>query len=235
MTTARRRSRPAAEAFRLDCGIRRTVNAASAVRGQMALQASEIASTRRGTPDALSPGMMLKFLPLTALALGLSSGVALADRHGGDHRSFGGDRRAAVVEHRAPVARDHREWHGGGGAYVRAGGDWHRGTVVREGRGFYSGGRGYYGGSRVVVRDRPYFRGVVRRPIFVSRPIIRDHYYNYYRRPALIVENFAPMDGYYWVPGHWSWNGYEWLWEPGHYQPDPNYFDSGYADPGYGY
>ena len=36
---------------------------------------------------------MLKFLPLTALALGLSSGVALADHHGGEYR---GDHRGAV-------------------------------------------------------------------------------------------------------------------------------------------
>ena len=169
----------------------------------------------------------MKILPLTALALGLSSGVALADRHGGDHRSF--DHRSAVVERRAPqVVRDHRDFHGG--AFVRGGSDWHRGGFVRDG-GFRGG---FHGGGRVIIHDRPYFRNVVRRPIFVSRPIIREHFYNYYRRPALIVENYAPMPGYYWVAGHWYWDGYEWLWEPGHFQPDPSYIDPGYDyDSGY--
>jgi hypothetical protein len=156
--------------------------------------------------------MMLKLVPLTALALGLSSGVALADHRGGESH---GNRRA-VVEHRAPVVRDHgREWHGGNG--------WRGQTVVRE-------GRGYHGGGHAVVRQ-PYYRHdyrVVRRPIFVSRPIIREHYYNYYRHPSLVVENYGAMPGYYWVAGQWSWNGYEWLWQPGHYEPDPNYVDPGY-------
>jgi hypothetical protein len=175
---------------------------------------------------------MMKLLPLTALALGLSSGVALADRsggfHGGDHR--GSDHRAVTVEHRAPApaVRDHRS----GTVVVRDNHDWHGGGRVIVNRGYGGGSRGYnynrgygYGGYRAV-----------RRPIFASRPIIRDHYYNYYRRPTLIVENYAPMNGYYWVPGQWSWSGYEWTWQPGHYQPDPNYVDpgySGYADPGY--
>lgn len=158
----------------------------------------------------LSPGvMMLKLIPLTALALGLSSGVALADHRGGGFR--GGDHRAVTVEHRAPQVRDHRDWRGGN-------------VVVRD-RG------GWRGGSRVVVRDRPYYRGV-RRPIYVSAPIIRTHYYNYYRRPAIIVESYGPRPGYYWVAGSWSWTGYEWIWQPGHYEPDPSYVDSAY-DGGY--
>jgi hypothetical protein len=157
--------------------------------------------------------MMLKLIPLTALALGLSSGVALADRHGGDHR--GGDHRVTVQHGGSHVVRDHR------GSTV----------VVRD-----RGGRGdWHGGSRVIIRNGPshggwYRNHVVRRPIFVSRPIIRDRYYNYYRRPALVVENYAPMNGYYWVAGQWSWNGYEWVWQPGHYQPDPNYVDPAYND-----
>ena len=167
--------------------------------------------------------MMLKLLPLTALALGLSSGVALADHPRGEYRGeYRGDHRV-VVEHRAPVVRDHgREWHGGN--------EWRGRTFVRE-------GHDYRGGGRVVVRE-PYYRRdfrVERRPIFVSRPIIRDHYYNYYRRPSLIVENYGAMPGYYWVAGRWTWNSYEWLWQPGHYEPDPNYVDPGYVDPGYGY
>jgi hypothetical protein len=155
---------------------------------------------------------MMKLIPLTALALGLSSGAALADRHGGDHR--GNDHRAAVtVEHRGAVVRDHRGGH-----------DWNRGAVVVR------GGRDWHGGGRVIVNNnRPYY-GHVRRPIFVSRPIIRERYYNYYRRPSLIVESYNTMPGYYWVAGSWTWTGYEWVWQPGHYQPDPNYVDSGYYD-----
>lgn len=157
---------------------------------------------------------MLKLLPLTALTLGLSSGVALADHPRGEHR---GDHRVAVEHRAAPGVRDH-------GREVR-GGEWRGRTFVHEGREFR-------GGGRVVVRE-PYYRHdvrAVRRPIFVSRPIIRGHYYNYDRRPALIVENYGAMPGYYWVAGHWYWDGYEWLWQQGHYEPDANY-----VDPGYGY
>ena len=175
---------------------------------------------------------------LTALVLGLSSGVALADRHdhrggdsrGGDHRggdNRGGDRRA-VVEHRGSpqVIRDHRsngDWNRGD--WNR--GNWNRGTVVR--------GDNWRGGSRVVIRNGrsyPYYHNVVRRPIYVSRPIIRHRYFDYYQRPAIIFESYGPRAGYYWVAGQWSWNGYEWIWQPGHYEPDPSYIDS-YYDNGY--
>lgn len=144
--------------------------------------------------------MMLKALSLTALVLGLSGGVALAD-HG-----RGGDHRGASFEHRpAPqgrvVVRDHRDWHGGGGN-----------VVVREHRGW----------------NGPRYHRIDRRPIYLSRPVIRERYYNYYRRPAVIVENYNPMAGYYWVAGGWTWNGYEWIWQPGHYEPDPSYIDQGY-------
>lgn len=187
---------------------------------------------------------MMKLLSLTALALGLSSGVALADRsggfHGGDHR--GPDHRAVTVEHRGPgpavrdhrgstvVVRDNHDWHGGGRVIVNRGyGGYDRNYNRNYNRGYYVN-RGY--------ANHGYGYRVVRRPIFVSRPIIREHYYNYYRRPALVVENYSPMNGYYWVPGQWSWSGYEWVWQPGHYQPDPNYidqgYDQGYDDPGYG-
>jgi hypothetical protein len=113
------------------------------------------------------------------------------------------------------VVRDHRDFHGGGvvrgGREFRGGREWHGGGVVVRGGGYYGGG------------------GYARRPIYVHRPIIRERYYNYYRRPALIVENYNPIAGYYWVPGSWQWNGYEWSWQPGHYEPDPNdgdYYDS---------
>ncbi len=74
---------------------------------------------------------------------------------------------------------------------------------------------------------------VVRRPIYVQRPVIRYRYTNYYARPSVLVENYAPMTGYYWVAGSWGWNGYEWMWTAGHYEPDPNYIEPGYAGASY--
>ncbi len=68
---------------------------------------------------------------------------------------------------------------------------------------------------------------VVRRPIYVQRPVVRYRYYNYYQRPAILVENYPAQPGYYWVAGQWSWSGYEWIWTPGHYEPDPNYVEPG--------
>lgn len=164
---------------------------------------------------------MLKFLPLTALALGLSSGVALADHH----REYS---RGATYEHRAPVVvRDHRGYDNRGWerrgydnrGWDRRGGYENR-VVVRD--------RGWYGGGGAYVHDGASYRHFVRRPIYVSRPVIRERYYNYYRRPALVVESYGPRDGYYWVAGAWSWNGFEWIWQPGHYEPDPNYVEPYY-------
>jgi hypothetical protein len=106
------------------------------------------------------------------------------------------------------VVRDHHDWNGGG-------------NVVRE-------HRGWDGGGRVVVRNEARYPRFERRPIYVSRPVIRERYYDYYRRPAVIVENYNPRAGYYWVAGGWTWDGYEWIWQAGHYQPDPNYVDQGY-------
>lgn len=146
---------------------------------------------------------MLKVLPLTALILGLSGGAALADHRGGFR---GGDRRGTVV------VRDHHEWRGGGGGrvVVREHGDWRR------------------GGWTAPRYERP-----VRRPIYVSRPVIRERYYDYYRRPQLIVENYGAMPGYCWIAGRWNWDGYEWSWQPGHYEPEQSYQDTGYDQDGY--
>jgi hypothetical protein len=160
--------------------------------------------------------MMLKLLPVTALVLGLSGGVALAD-HG-----RGGDHRAASVEHRAAPA--HTVVHGGGNVVVRDHRDFH-GGYERGYRGYDHGYRGGYGG-RVVVNNGPryYGGGGYRRPIYVGRPVIRERYYNHYRRPALIVESYGPREGYFWTGGAWSWDGGEWIWAPGHYEPDPAYY-----------
>jgi len=180
--------------------------------------------------------MMLKILPLTALALGLSSGAAFADRgHGGDHRGRSehrGDRGGSVVvrDHgrgNTVVVRDHDRGNWRGNTVVvrdHDRGNWRgNNVVVRDHR-----DHGWRGGSRVIVRGEPRYRNVVRRPIYVSRPVIHHRYYNYYRRPAVIFENYNAIAGYYWVSGSWSWNGFEWIWTPGHYEPDPSYY--GYYD-----
>jgi hypothetical protein len=104
---------------------------------------------------------------------------------------------------------------GGGGGYHGGGGTVVRNVTVNRGGGGYYGARGGY----VGVRGGGYYGGYARRPIYMHAPVIREHYYNYYRRPAIVVENYAAMDGYVWVRGGWQWNGYEWIWAPGHYQP----------------
>jgi hypothetical protein len=150
--------------------------------------------------------MMLKALSLSALVLGLSGGVALADHgRGGDHRGGSAEHRPAPQSR--VVIRDRHEWHGGG-------------NVIRDHRD--------WNGGRVIVRNEARYHRVDRRPIYISRPVIRERYYNYYRRPAVIVENYNTMPGYYWVAGGWAWNGYEWVWQAGHYEPDPSYIDQGY-------
>lgn len=150
--------------------------------------------------------MMRKIVLFTVVALGLFGGVALADR---DHHR-GRDRHDRHVrDHRGYDRHDYRRDYDRRDYYRR-----HDGRRYVSHRGAYD-----YG-----------YRRVVRKPIYVSRPVIHQRYYNYYRRPAVIVENYNPMAGYYWVPGSWSWNGYEWVWQPGHYQPDPSYLD-----PAYGY
>lgn len=69
---------------------------------------------------------------------------------------------------------------------------------------------------------RPRVR-VVRQPIYVQRPVISYRYTNFYQRPVVIAENYPSRPGYIWITGQWQWNGYEWTWTAGHYQPDPAY------------
>jgi hypothetical protein len=150
--------------------------------------------------------------------LQMFTGLAVADRHEG-----GGPE------------RDHRTYssgpaqHGGGG-----------GPVVRDHRTYTSGPVAHGGGGPVVRDHRSYGGGPVRdhrEPIHVSNgrymfpggvvrtyqpPVIREHYYYYNRRPALIVENYEPVPGYLWMHGNWRWNGYEWLWVPGYWSVNPS-------------
>ena len=155
---------------------------------------------------------MRRIIIITLVALTGLTSVAAADR---------------------PHVRDHR-----GGVSVEP--SRHR-NYDRQRHNRYERQRHYrYDRSRYVSRPRhrivvqPRYR-YVRRPIYVQRPVIRYRYTNYYQRPAVIVENYPARSGYYWVPGQWVWGGYEWIWNPGHYEPDPAY--SGYYsntyDPNY--
>jgi hypothetical protein len=167
---------------------------------------------------------MRRIISLTILALTVTGGVAMADRHRGDRGDHRGDR----GDHRSD-RHDRGRWdrnrHSGG-------------VVVRDHR----GGRVAAPGWR-APRHHSY-----RRPVYVnngyyqfhngyrhaySRPVIHHRYYNYRVRPQFIVENYQPMQGYIWVAGQWNWNGYEWMWTSGHYEIDPNYADDGtYYDNG---
>src|SRR5438477_569488 len=97
----------------------------------------------------------MKIITMSALILALSSGAAFADRHGGDWGHGG----------RAWVHESHNNgW--SGGVHVR--------TAPREynRHAFHSEYRGYRGGYY------PRYGGysVVRRPIYVHRPFIRERY-----------------------------------------------------------
>lgn len=128
---------------------------------------------------------------------------------------------------RANNVRDHR----GDRVVVRTNVN-NRGVWNNRDRGY---NRGYNRGNRVVhiERTRPVYRnngfyfGTTFRPY--RRPVINVHYRDQYRRPALLIENMEPMEGYIWIQGNWNWNGYEWQWMPGHYEVDANY-SSGYYD-----
>ena len=97
-----------------------------------------------------------------------------------------------------------------------------------------------YRNNRTYVRPyyrasyRPYVR-IVRQPIYVQRPVIRYRYYDYAQRPTMVVENYPTKAGYLWVAGQWSWSGYEWTWQQGHYQPDPAYDQQYYNNDGQSY
>ncbi len=77
--------------------------------------------------------------------------------------------------------------------------------------------------SSVYVRPTYYHQHYYRQPIYMPRPLIRHRYFNYYVRPQVVVEDYPVRDGYYWVNGAWQWNGAEWIWMPGHYEPNAAY------------
>ena len=148
----------------------------------------------------------MKRIIITLLALATLGGVASADRG------------------RGPVVRDHRTWSRPTAPVRTYTPQRNWGRTYQQPR--YSHSRPTY-----TFHGRSNYR-VERHPIYVQRPTIRYRYYNYYQRPALIVENYPAMAGYYWVAGQWQWNGYEWMWQPGHYEPDPNDDNGAYYDDG---
>lgn len=111
--------------------------------------------------------------------------------------------------------------------------DRHHGGWGRSGHGEWNRGRTWNGSVQVRPQWNSYrtyreYRAP-RRAIYVRAPIIRERYFDVRVRPRVVVENYAPMAGYYWVNGRWDWDGVEWRWTPGHYEPQSNYIDSSYA------
>ena len=155
----------------------------------------------------------MKKIILSAIVLALTSGAAMADRfHGGGHAS-GGGRQGGVVVHSNGGGGYHNGGYNNGG--YRGNSGWHGNAGWHE-RGGYN--RGY--------EPRYYHNhGVARGNIWFNRPVIREHYYHYGYRPQLVVENYGAREGYIFVRGDWAWNGYEWMWQPGHYEPDQAYVE----------
>ena len=121
-------------------------------------------------------------------------------------------------QRREVVTRDHRNWQQPA-RFVR------RDVVYRP--------RAVYNRPRVVYANNGWFtfNGGIR--YRWTRPVMR-RYFDIRVRPLPIVERYASVQGYIWIRGHWQWNGYEWMWMPGHYEIDASYY--GYDDyPGYTY
>lgn len=136
---------------------------------------------------------MRKILSLLVGSLMLFGGAAFADRGGGYRDHRGGGYRGGYTSGRVDDGR-----HYGGGGH----GDYPR----------YGGYDGHAHG-----------RGYVRQPVYVQPPAMRQRYYRYDQRPAVVVENYNQRPGYIWVAGEWQWNGGEWIWVAGHYDPDPTW------------
>jgi len=81
-------------------------------------------------------------------------------------------------------------------------------------------------GEREIVRDRHELardhRELARDRAEIGRDrreLIRDesHYRNVHFRPSARQERFEYRRGFTFARGEWKWNGYEWVWIPGHY------------------
>jgi hypothetical protein len=199
----------------------------------------------------------MRLLTLSLLALMIWGTGAAADRDRRDHRKDDRrdhrDNRRDTRDHRRDDRRDTRD-HRRDTRHDRAD---HR-RDVRDNRRDVRDNRRYHNhNNRRVNRYRNYNTRAVRsdrrridrvsvlrprdgrfyfhggRSVVYSRPIIRERYYNVRVRPQIIVENYPPQYGYIWVQGNWSWSGAEWVWNSGHYAPDPGiqaYYDDDSID-----
>jgi len=148
---------------------------------------------------------MRKVLSFTILALLSTGGIALAERRGGgpvrDHRSGG------MYSAPSAVHGGFRGGHGGGNVVVARPGVQHQPVYARGGRFQFSGGFS----------------------IAAPRTVTTQRYHDHSIRPQAFVEPYQQVPGYTWVPGQWQWNGYEWTWIAGYYQPTAAY--DGYSAP----
>src|SRR5262245_61241200 len=100
---------------------------------------------------------------------------------------------------------------------VAAADDHHRGHVGHDRHGYYQrGGHAYFGYNRGYYAPRYGYRSGYYN--YGYRPYYGHRYFNYYHRPALIVESYWPRPGFVWVNGWWYWGGVEWVWQPGYYR-----------------
>jgi hypothetical protein len=145
---------------------------------------------------------MRRIILLALIALTATAGTAAADRDNrrGDRHGYrdnrGGNRHTVRDHRRDNYRRDYRP------------------TYRRDHR-RYDHRPVYHNNGRYVFRNGRSFN--------YRRPVINYRYTNYRVRPQIIVENYDTVPGYIWVRGNWSWNGYEWIWNPGHYVIDSNY------------
>lgn len=138
---------------------------------------------------------MRRILALSALSLVLAGGAAFANPRGGAP---------------SPVTRDHRGGISFGGHGAMTGG-----SARDRHNSAWSGGPNI-GDHRATGWD-------THATVGLPRPIVRGRYHDVHRESVPIYESYSVRPGYIWVAGRWQWNGYEWIWQPGHYEIDAAY------------
>lgn len=169
---------------------------------------------------------MRNILSLSVLAVLSTGGVALANPRGAirDHRS-------------APIYSHERSGslHGTGHAVVSPhGGGGHAPFYVQS-----HGAASIHSNGHAVAQPVHAYNGRFQFSTGVSyaAPQPPSGYYNsdYYSPPAPYVEDHHDVAGYTWIPGSWQWDGYQWAWAGGYYQPIVNNSASVSFGIGYGY
>ncbi len=84
--------------------------------------------------------------------------------------------------------------------------------------GFHSGGvRVFIGHGHPFLHDRFFFS----RRFFVERPFFRrEIIVPRFRSTVILNAPFvavAPFPARTWIPSFWQWNGFQWVWVPGHW------------------